>query len=145
MHALSHLPQCMEWWGPLSNVWQFANERFCGLLISRCKSRAFTAANIHQILMTRLGLQALMKSKDSGIHLWIHQNPTPVDLLCYPEKDLFFITPKRPIHYELGSEVFSKLVTFYAQRDRLRVSDIVIERSGILWERMESKGLVFGI
>ena len=63
-----------------------------------------------------------MKSKDSGIHLRIHQNPTSVDLLHHPEKDLFFMTPKRPIHYELGSETFSKLVTFYAQRDRLRVT-----------------------
>ena len=94
--------------------------------------------------MTRLGLQALMKFKDSGIHLRIHQNPTPVDLLRHPEKDLFFMTPKRPIHYELGSEAFSKLVTFYAQWDRLHMSDIVVEGNGMLWERMESEGLVFG-
>ena len=85
-----------------------------------------------------------MKFKDSGIHLRIHQNPTSVDLLHHPEKDLFFMTPKRPIHYELGSETFSKLVTFYVQWDRLHVSDVVVEGNGMLWERMESEGLVFG-
>ena len=85
-----------------------------------------------------------MKFKDSGIHLRIHQNSTPVDLLRHPEKGLFFMTPKRPIHYELGSEAFSKLVTFYAQWDRLHVSDIVVEGNSMLWERMESEGLVFG-
>jgi hypothetical protein len=94
--------------------------------------------------MTRLGLQALMKFKDSGIYLRNHRNPTPLDLLRHPGKELFFMTPKRPIYYELESEALSKMAIFYAQRDRQHVNDIVLERSGMLWERMESEGLIFG-
>ena len=50
VHALSHVAQCMRWWGPLSNIWQFASECFCGLVVSRCKSHVSAAANVHEML-----------------------------------------------------------------------------------------------
>ena len=37
IHALSHVAQCMRWWRPLSIIWQFASERYCGLVKSRAK------------------------------------------------------------------------------------------------------------
>ena len=76
VHALSHVSQCMRWWGPLSITWQFASEHFCGLVISRCKSRVYAAANIHEILKVRAALQAIARTPNSGISL---QNKSHLD------------------------------------------------------------------
>ena len=69
VHALSHVAQCIRWWGPLCNVWQFASERFCGLVVSRCKSRVAAAANIHEMLKLWAALQAVAHTVNSGISL----------------------------------------------------------------------------
>ena len=69
VHALSHVTQCMRWWGPLSNIWQFASERFCGLVVSRCRSRVSAAANVHEMLKLRVALQAVACTTNSGISL----------------------------------------------------------------------------
>jgi len=99
MHALCHISICMKWWGPLSNVWQFAGERFCGLCVSRCKSRAYASSNIHQIIITHLGLQALMKTADSGIHLRNIRLHSPLDCLHHKMRlNLSFLSPKRFIN-----------------------------------------------
>ena len=56
VHALSHVAQCIKWWGSLCNVWQFASEHFCELVVSRCKSHVAAAANIHEMLKLRAAL-----------------------------------------------------------------------------------------
>ena len=142
MHALSHVAQCMAWLGPLSNIWQFPLERFCGLLVSRCKSRAFASANIHQVLMVRLGLQAMMKTKNSGIHLRNSSISSPTDILHYPAQDLFFLTPKKTKLYEMDNEEFKSLQDYYAIQERL--PEVAIIRRGMLWKRMENKRMIFG-
>jgi len=70
VHALSHVAQCIRWWGPLCNIWQFASERFCGLVVSRCKSHVAAAANIHEMLKLWAALQAVAHMVNSGISLW---------------------------------------------------------------------------
>ena len=141
MHALSHVAQCMAWWGSLSNIWQFPLERFCGLLISRCKSRAFASANIHQVLIVRLGLQAMMKTKNSGIHLCNSSIFLPTDILYYPAQDFFFLTPKKTKLYEMDNEEFKSLQDYYAIQEWLL--KVAIIRKSTLWERMENKGMIF--
>ena len=69
VHALSHVAQCMRWWGPLSNIWQFASERFCGLVVSQCKSHVSAATNVHEMLKLRVALQAVACTNNSGISL----------------------------------------------------------------------------
>src|SRR5437667_10462312 len=69
IHALCHVSQCMRWWGPLSIIWQFACEHYCGLVKNRCKSRVYSAANIHEILKVGAGLQAISCTIYSGISL----------------------------------------------------------------------------
>ena len=142
MHALCHVAQCMAWWGPLSNIWQFPLERFCGLLVSQCKSRAFASANIHQVLMVRLGLQAMMKTKNSGIHLRNSPISSPTDILHYLAQDLFFLTLKKTKLYEMNNEEFKSLQDYYAIQEQL--PEVAIIRRGTLWERIENKGMIFG-
>ena len=96
VHALSHVAQCMRWWGPLSNIWQFATERFCGLVVSRCRSRVSAAANVHEMLKLRVALQAVACTTNSGISL---QNKSQSGdhrhaSLSHPDRELRFLPPR---------------------------------------------------
>ena len=119
--------------GPLNNVWQFAGERFCGLCVSRCKSRAYASSNIYQIIITHLGLQALMKTADSGIHLRNIQLHSPLDCLHHKMRlNLSFLSPKRFIN-DIGNtsafdtEFLTALRKFYAKRQGVSLDSIAVE------------------
>ena len=92
--------------------------------------------------MVRLGLQAMMKTKNSGIHLRNSPISSPTDILHYPTQDLFFMTPKRIKLYEMDNEEFKSLQDYYAIQKQL--PEVAIIRRGTLWERIENKGMIFG-
>jgi len=148
VHALSHVSQCMRWWGPLSITWQFASERFCGLVISRCKSRVYAAANIHELLKLRAALQAVSRTPNSGISL---QNKSHLDDvhsgLLHTTKDLRFLPPKRLYDIQDDAE-FDALRSTLAKQLQLRPEDVQIDddmlSSMYRWDRMSLNGITIG-
>ena len=98
--------------------------------------------NIHQVLIVRLELQAMMKIKNSGIYLHNSSISSPTDILYYSAQDLFFLTPKKTKLYEMNNEEFKSLQDYYAIQEWL--PEVAIIRRGTLWERMENKRIIFG-
>ena len=147
IHALCHVSQCMKWWGPLSIIWQFACERYCGLVKNRCKSRVYSAANIHEILKVRAGLQAISRTTYSGISL---QNKSHLDdarVLKHATKDLQFLRPRRA-HIIKDNMELEALKSIIAKELQKRAEDVTVD-SEILhsiysWDRMKLEGVTIG-
>ena len=126
IHALCYVSQCMKWWGPLSIIWQFACERYCGLVKNRCKSRVYSAANIHEILKVRAGLQAISRTTYSGISL---QNKSHLDdarVLKHATKDLQFLRPRRA-HIIKDNMVLEALKSIVVKELENYVEDVTVD------------------
>src|SRR5947207_3577551 len=117
----------MRWWGPLSITWQFASERFCGLVISRCKSQVYAAANIHELLKLQAALQAVSRTPNSEISL---QNKSHLDdvhsNLLHTTKALRFLPLKRLYDIQDDAE-FDALRSTLAKHLQLHSEDIQID------------------
>ena len=136
--------------GPLSNIWQFASERFCGLVVSRCRSRVSAAANVHEMLKLRVALQAVACTNNSGISL---QNKSQSGdhrhtSLLHPDRELRFLPPRRSYHPRDELE-FNALRTYLAKYLDIRVQDVDIDDENLLnsikqWERILLEGVTIG-
>ena len=104
VHTLSHVTQCMRWWGSLSNIWQFASECFCGLIVSRYKSWVSAAANVHEMLKLWVALQAETCTNNSGISLQIKSQSSDHrhTSLLHPDRELRFLPPRWSYHHMMN-------------------------------------------
>src|SRR5947207_172019 len=147
IHALCHVSQCMKWWGPLSIIWQFACERYCGLVKNRCKSRVYSAANIHEILKVRAGLQAISWTIYSGISLQNKSHLEADAVLKHTTRDLQFLRPRRAHSIKDDMEL-EALKSIMAKELQTHVEDVMIDdeilRSIYSWDRIKLEGVIIG-
>ena len=147
IHALCHVSQCMKWWGPLSIIWQFACECYCGLVKNHCKSRVYSAANIHEILKVRAGLQAISRTTYSGISLQNKSHLNDARVLKHATKDLQFLCLRR-VHIIKNNMELEVLKSIIAKELQKRAEDVTVD-SEILhsiysWDQMKLEGVTIG-
>ena len=140
----------MRWWGPLSNIWQFASECFCGLVVSRCKSRVSAAANVHEMLKLWVALQAVTCTNNSGISF---QNKSQSSdhrhtSLLHPDWELCFLPPRWSYHPR-GELEINALHAYLAKYLDIQVEDIDMDDENLLssikrWERILLEGVTMG-
>ena len=140
----------MRWWGPLSNIWQFATERFCGLVVSRCRSCVSAAANVHEMLKLRVALQAVACTTNSSISL---QNKSQSGdhrhaSLSHPDWELHFLPPRWSYHPR-GELEINALHAYLAKYLDIQVEDIDMDDENFLnfikwWEWILLEGIIIG-
>src|SRR5947207_7970002 len=147
IHALCHVSQCMKWWGPLSIIWQFACERYCGLVKNRCKSRVYSAANIHEILKVRAGLQAISWTIYSGISLQNKSHLEANTVLKHTTRDLQFLCPRRAhsIKDDMELEVLKSIMVKELQTyiEDVMINDEILH-SIYSWNQIKLEGVIIG-
>lgn len=77
-HYLEHIPDMLDWVGPVWACWQFPTERMCGIIVSGVRSRIQANRNISLTILHTAQLYSLRYlAGDTSIYLRDHDNGTP--------------------------------------------------------------------